>query len=230
MWRHKLAWSLVFLLVFSPAVLSDSADIPTVVGTAYDRDSGRLLYTERHFCSDEGRICTVQYRDNSGGMIAQKTLDYRAGRFSPAMTMTDYRLGIELSLPTSEQENIVVDAGFDNYVRSVWEQLARGESVHFPLLLADFDEPINMRADLKTSGDCHPAELCLEVSLDSWLLSKLTSPIALSYSRENRKLLYFGGISNIRGEDGESLSVDIHYRYENDVSFPGSTPTAVVQF
>ena len=57
------------------------------------------------------------------------------------MTMTDYRLGIELNLPTSEQENIVVDAGFDNYVRSVWEQLARGESVHFPLLLADLTGP-----------------------------------------------------------------------------------------
>ena len=53
-------------------------------------------------------------------------------------------------------------------------------------------------------------------------------PDCAVYSRENRKLLYFGGISNI-GEDGESLSVDIHYRYENDVSFPGS-PTAVVQF
>jgi len=204
--------------------------MPTVVGTAYDRDGGYILYTEHHFCGDEGRFCTVQYRDTAGDMIAQKTVEYPGSPFGPALTMTDYRLGTTLSVPATDEDNIIIDAGFDNYVRSIWEQVDNGESVRFAFLVAGFKKPLNMRADLDTSGDCHQVELCLEINLDSWLLGMLVPPIELAYSRENRKLLRFTGVSNIKGENGESLNVDIYYQYDNKLQLFGYAPSSVTQF
>ena len=96
----------------------------------------------------------------------------------------------------------------------------------YAFLVAGFKKPLNMRADLDTSGDCHQAQLCLEINLDSWLLGMLVPPIELAYSRENRKLLRFRGVSNIKGENGESLNVDIYYQYDNKLHAPSS----VVQF
>jgi len=211
------ACPLVFLALFSGAVLSHSPGARVVVGTAYDKDTGSILYTEHHSCTDEGRICTVQYRDTAGVTIANKTLDYRHSLFSPALTMSDFRADLELTLPAGADNNVVVDAGFDNYVRSIWKQLELGETVRFPFLVAGFDEPISMRVGPTTSGSCDSAVLCLEVRIDSWLLGMLADPIELSYSRVDRTLLRFSGVSNIKGTDGESLNVDIHYRYEDEV-------------
>jgi hypothetical protein len=230
MWRPDMAYLLMLLSLCSFPVQSSSAQLPTVVGTAYDQDDGYILYTEHHFCGDEGRICTVQYRDTAGDMIAQKVVEYPGSPFSPALTMTDYRSGNTLSLPESEEENLVVDAGFDNYVRSIWEQVESGESVRFAFLVAGFKKPLNMRAELDTSGDCHRTELCLEINLDSWFLGMLVPPIELSYSRESRRLLRYSGVSNIKSESGGSLKVDIYYQYDNKLQLFGFTGSSVIQF
>ena len=59
----------------------------------------------------------------------------------------------------------------------------------------------------------------LKVTLDSWFLGMLVDPIKLSYSKADRRLLRFQGVSNIVGPAGESLKVDLRYNYEDDM-FP----------
>jgi hypothetical protein len=190
---------------------------PTVIGNAYDRDTGHFLYSEHHFCAADQMLCTVQYRDNLGEIFATKDLDYRQNPISPSLTMTDYRRDMQLSIPASEQPNVVVDAGFDNYVRSIWEDLDAGDKATFPFLVAGFDKPVKMKALRNDSDDCTSAELCLEINLDSWFLGMIIDPIALSYSRADRKLRRFSGISNIKDEDGDSLNVDIRYQYDEEL-------------
>ncbi|MEH6582082.1 MAG: hypothetical protein V7754_09115 [Halioglobus sp.] len=203
-------------MAFSSMGLTDSNPAPTVIGTAYDQENGRFLYTEQHFCSPDSRLCTVEYRDSFGVIIAQKWLDYSDSLISPSLVMNDYRQNSEVSVSSGDADDTVVDAGFDNYVRSIWDELFSGEAVRFPFLVLGFDKPFKMRVDQEENPSCDRDNLCLLVSLDSWLLGMLTDPIELSYSRDSRKLVRFSGLSNIKGETGETLMVDIHYQYEND--------------
>lgn len=185
----------------------------TVIGSAYDRSSGNLIYREHHACDVPPIQCSVDYRDATGELIAQKRLDYSSGPYSPTLVMTDFRQDEGMSETLSGSPEWVVDAGFDNYVRSQWETLDAGEPVKFPFLVPGFEKPLKMRAQRAGNESCIAEELCLEIVLDSWLLGMLVDPITLSYSRPERRLLRFGGISNIRGVDGESLNVDILYHY-----------------
>ncbi len=54
------------------------------------------------------------------------------------------------------------------------------------------------------------------------LLGFLADPINLVYSREHRRLVRYQGLSNLRGENSESLIVDIHYDYEQQAPLTGS--------
>jgi hypothetical protein len=206
---------LLVMLLSSRLVGAEQLPPPDVVGNAYDRDTGYFVYSEHHFCEEDQLLCTVQYRDSLGVIFAEKNLDYRKNLMSPLLVMTDYRSGVESRVPASEQENLVVDAGFDNFVRSIWDTLEAGGKAKFPFLVVGFDKPIKMKARRNSAGDCTAAELCLDIKLDSWFLGMIIDPIELSYSRAQRRLLRFSGISNIKDENGESLNVDIHYQYEN---------------
>ena len=208
--------TLLFVVLFwAKLVVAEQLPPPTVVGNAYDRDTGYFVYSEHHFCGEDQMLCTVQYRDSLGVIFAEKNLDYRKNLLSPLLVMTDYRSGVESRVPASEQDNLVVDAGFDNFVRSIWDTLDAGENTKFPFLVAGFDKPIKMKALRSKAGNCTAAELCLDIKLDSWFLGMIIDPIELSYSRAEKRLLRFSGISNIKDENGESQNVDIHYQYED---------------
>jgi hypothetical protein len=185
-----------------------------VIGNAYDRESGQYLYSEYHSCTSSKLECLVDYRDPSGQLIASKKLNYSAGITQPTVVMKDYRTGKDIIINSEYREGLVVDAGFDNFVRGQWDVLTTGDTVKFLFLVAGFDEPLKMRVSLDRSRSCNAKELCLEFALDSWLLRFLADPIDLVYSRDNRRLLRYQGLSNIRDENSESMIVDIHYDYE----------------
>lgn len=187
--------------------------LETVIGSAYDLSSGKLVYREYHFCDVVSNQCSVDYRDVAGKLIAQKLLDYSSGPHNPTLVMKDFRQDEGTSQTLTGKSDWVVDAGFDNYVRSKWDALDAGEPVKFPFLVLGFEKPLKMRAQRSGIKGCIVEELCLEIVLDSWFLGLLVDPIALSYSRSDRKLLRFRGISNIRDVNGESLNVDIVYQY-----------------
>jgi len=202
------------VLFLSELAAAEQLQPASAVGTAYDRDSGSFLYSEHHFCLEEDMQCTVQYRNRFGIVFAKKELDYSKSSVSPSLVMTDYHSGLKLRVPASQQENLVVDAGFDNFVRRIWDNLDAGENTKFPFLGVGFAKPLKMNAMRSNSVTCTTAELCLEISLDSWLLGMIVDPIELSYSRAERRLQRFSGTSNIKGENGEPLNVDIHYQYD----------------
>jgi hypothetical protein len=184
-----------------------------VLGKAYERNTGTFLYSEHHSCSEQRLLCTVEYSDGAGEVFAKKLLDFRQSLVGPSLVMSDYRNQSEISIPASQNNSLVIDAGFDNFVRSIWEELNEGQQISFPFLPAGFDKPLNMKALRSEKVDCEAEQLCLDIELDSWLLALIIAPIELSYSRSDKRLLHFSGMSNIRDEDGETQDVDIHYEY-----------------
>ncbi|MFT6955705.1 MAG: hypothetical protein ACJAYC_000706 [Halieaceae bacterium] len=217
MMLFKLISFLIFLLTLSlaPATVAETEASFDIIGDAYDRKKGNLLYTENHHCEAQSQQCTVEYRDEQGTTFAKKEIDYSASLQAPSVVLTDYRNDSTVEIATGDRSDLVVDAGFDNFVRSVWSQLEAGTEVKFPFLVVGFDDPIGMTALRTESDTCTDMELCLEVNLDSWFLRLLVAPIELSYSLQNKRLLRFSGTSNIKGDEGKSLNVDILYRYSN---------------
>ncbi|MEH6518770.1 MAG: hypothetical protein V7742_18990 [Halioglobus sp.] len=213
--------SLSLLLSLSAIAIAQTETSFHIIGDAYDRKEGHLLYTENHYCAVMNQQCTVEYRDEQGITFAKKELNYSASSQAPSVVLTDFRNDSTVEVPAGDRDDLVVDAGFDNFVRSVWVQLEAGTEVKFPFLVVGLNDPINMTA-LRTESDaCTDMELCLEVNLDSWFLRFLVAPIELSYSLEDKRLLRFSGTSNIKGDEGESLNVDILYRYNNELPLNG---------
>lgn len=201
------------IIFASGSMAAQSWTMPLVLGKAYDKNTGAFLYNEEHFCNERHLLCTVEYSDDAGEVFAKKRLDFRQSLVGPSLVMSAYRKQNEISIPASQNDVLVIDAGFDNFVRSIWQELNNGEQISFPFLPAGFDKPLNMRALRSDKIDCEAEHLCLDIELDSWLLAMVIAPIELSYSRSSQRLLRFSGMSNIRDEDGETQNVDIHYEY-----------------
>jgi hypothetical protein len=214
---------LTTLLASATAMAEGSA---FAVGTAYDRSSGQLLYREHHYCEPSRSQCVVRYKDTGGELIAQKDLDYRNSTVSPALVMVDFRRDSEVRIPFIANDELVVDAGFDNFVREQWDTLSAGQTVSFQFQGVGFDSPLDMKIGAATDADCADSQLCLAVNIDSWLLSAFVDPIQLYYSRDGRELQRYSGISNLKGDRGESMDVDIFYEYQD----AGPTATPVYTF
>ncbi len=195
----------------------------TFQGLAYDRKSGDFLYTEEHEQSWDGsRLVSarVTYRAPDGRLMATKTLDFAAGAEKPAFRMDDardgYVEGVEVGggrialfqrdKADSELEratiaapaDLVVDAGFNYYLRSHWDALARGETLEF-----DFAAPTRLdtfRFQARRTGEKLVGErraMVVAVELATPLVRWLLDPITLAYDHETRELLEWEGISNI---------------------------------
>ena len=197
------------------ALLSFSAGATSlrVSGAAYDLDGGSLLYSEQHYCSVDVLSCRVDYVTPEGELIARKQIDYSKNLQAPVLLVSDFRQDSEKRMDFSTVPDLVVDAGFDNFVRLQWERLVEGAPVTFPFMVPGREKPLSMRALVGDQTSCAAEQLCLRVELDSWFLRMAVPPILLTYDRESRRLLRFRGISNIRGEQGHTQKVDIQYRY-----------------
>ncbi len=197
--------------------------LPDIVGEATDPDTGNTLYLEHYYCSEDALQCSVFYLRPNREVIASKELDYASNPKAPALTFRDYRLDREIIIQNPDT-NAVVDAGFDNFVRLQWQDLAGGEEVKFPFRLVDRKDPIKMRAS-KTEG-CEDGKLCLEIELDSWLLGNFVDPIQLTYEEGSQRLLRFQGISNLKNDQGRSQTVEIRYRYLEEGGAPPKPPAS----
>ncbi len=189
---------------------------PDVIGQAFSPESGELLYSEHHFCNNSNQQCEVLYLDTLGEVFARKELDYSLSEKSPGLRLRDFRTDVDLQLEPSGDPELVVDAGFDNYVRLRWDELLEGDDVRFPFLVAGREEPLKMRAGPGRQAECDPRRVCLQIELDSWFLGMLVDPFELTYDRGSRRLLRFTGVSNLKDEEGQSQQVDIHYRYPEE--------------
>ena len=184
-----------------------------VIGEARSASSGELRYTEYYQCSSSGEQCEVEYRDTEGELFARKQLDYTRSWHSPSLVLEHLREDSLVSVERELAEELVVDAGFDHYMRTHWDALDSGERIQFGFLPAGRESPLNMRAEREAELPCPTNRLCLRVALDNWLLGALVDPIRLQYDRDSKRLMRYLGISNLRDGEGKQQEVRIDYRY-----------------
>ena len=217
-----------FLLVASTCASASVQLAVYVVGEAFNNAGDTLLYREVHRCDEARTQCVIDYVSPVEVAIARKVVDYRGSASAPKVELENLLLDSRnAAVGNAADRDLVVDAGFDNYVRSRWSELDDGQSISFPFLVLGREDPLPMRA-VRREGECAEGGLCLEVAPDAWYLRLLVPPIVLTYDRETRRLLRYQGISNLRDDQGNNRQVDIRYRYSADFTasqFSASQPS-----
>lgn len=227
---------LIAALLLGNAVRAESVQYD---GAAYDLKSGAVMYRESHFLQHDGDAATrvVLYRCPAGAPFARKQLEYTADPTQPNFQLEDARLGYhegvrgagdtrvvfvqrgpgesEISGPVPSSKDpktpVVMDAGFDDFVRRHWDALQRGDTVSFPFLVPSRQDWWAFDISKDRDEDVHgePASV-IRMSLGSWF-GFLLPHIEVSYANARKELLRFAGISNVRDPKGKNYKVRIDF-------------------
>lgn len=230
------------------AAPTDSTGIRQLEGRAYATGDGHLMYTESHWLyADHGVPARlVLYRCPDGRPFAHKWLREDGPAQAPDFELTDgrtgYREGVrrtgdgrivfmqpgggatERTAKLPDSPDLVIDAGFDAYIRQHWDRLGRGESETVPFLipsrLGALDFKVRRLDDALVEG--RPARR-YRLGLASWIGFALPH-IDVAYDAANRELLQFVGLANIRGSNGDNVRARIVF---DPVAAHPATPGAL---
>jgi hypothetical protein len=216
------------------------------IGTAWVQDKSEVLYHEYHFAENpQHNLPTrVQYRTPDGALIAEKSMDYSLSMTVPAITQIDYRNSARINtefLPAgrspqvrvgfqahdsnqyreemvSYRDAMVVDAGFDPFIRNHWERMVSGSSVSAHFLVPSRLDTVRVNLSQTETGNCNGVDEdmhCFVIRPAGLLrvVGFLIDPIYIGYDRGSQRLMMFNGLSNLRDDAGEPRNVLITYEY-----------------
>jgi hypothetical protein len=213
------------------------ASVESFQGTARLSD-GRLAYSEEHDVRRDGdRVVEAEtrYFSPEGRLIARLRSDYSRDPFAPEYVFEDFRTGtaeavrwqegsLELSsngksrrLPPPEAVPVVAGQGLDRLARARLEDLARGVEIRVELALPSRLDSYGFR--LRAVGERRDdSAIRVRIEPSSFVLRLLAPSIEADYQQGTGRLLRYRGVSNLSGDEGETLQVEILYRYADDDS------------
>ncbi len=233
----------------SAAAFAVDAAGQTFTGYARDLKTRQLLYIESHFVRAAGtgaEARVVLYRCARGGQpFGRKELSYPQQRQAPEFSYVDGRDGSVEGLkrtpqglrvfqragrdapvreaPVPPNVAIVSDAGFDEFVRAHWAELASGATVRFPFLVPSRLDFITFKVhkDRQESIEGAPVSV-IRLNLSGplgWFLPY----IEVSYRNADRVLMRYKGLTNIRDVTGQNIIAEIDFPAAERVTVPSET-------
>lgn len=236
---------LVFVFMLFSVGPGYASEAPWVTGTAISATNASVLYREFHYPADtqEPLSGRIEYIATDERLIARKQVDYSRSLTAPAVEQLDLRTQTRFSTRYVEDTlhadfqrggealqtqtyiapaDLVIDAGFDTYVRNHWPALLDGRSIgarfHVPSRLEAVRvsiNPVDRQECAQAGGDI----LCLLVRpagllrVAGWFLE----PLYLAYDLATRRLMMFKGTSNLADDEGRPQSVVILYEYSDSL-------------
>jgi hypothetical protein len=208
-----------------------------MLGKAFRPGSDELLYRERHqyTINASGQLeHQVDYSQANGEPWAHKRLFYQGRATAPSFTLTDTlqqeSVAVTLTDNTiavkhdqneaqhryqlNKKSPLVIDAGFDAFIKRHWRSLSNGQAEAFYFLLPRREKLVKLRLTPQPCREFEPDQhLCLALEVNNWLLRLLVESIELTYQRDPRRLVRYLGVSNLRfAPEQGSPQVDIRYQ------------------
>lgn len=207
----------------------------TVIGEAYDTDSKQLLYVEKHRYV-AGNQHQVTYYSPDGKLFAEKLLSYGKYEQAPAFEQTNDLRGEWIKVTAEGEQlhvayrektdavvfdkrvkvsdHLLVDAGFDRYVKMHWDELVTNQTKKIDYLVPSRLTTVGFEVGRVNclAGTAQHA-VCFAITPTSWFVSLAVDPITVAYDPESHNLLRFNGRGNIASGSGKYQNVDIHYQY-----------------
>jgi hypothetical protein len=206
-----------------------------VVGEAFDMVKGDLLYRELHYYSSDKLDHRVEYVDAEGNEIAVKNVNYRRSFFAPEFSQKNTRysglmavewLGEKLQIrysngPADKLKKkllsadfpLVIDAGFDYFIREKWSALLEGERIEFKYAAPSRLTLVELVVESSPCDGSGSESACFKITSPNWLIGLFLSPIELTYNTGDQRLSRFSGLANMIDKYGSGLEVNIVYRY-----------------
>ena len=201
-----------------------------VAAIARDARTRELLYVESHYIRNAGRVGeqrVVLYRcAPDGPAFARKELTYGTTRTVPEFTLFDARTGYQEGLrrtptgtkvfqradarapqreaPISQDAAIVVDAGFDDFVRNRWNELEAGNTLRFSFLVPSRLEALTFKIRKHHESTFEGAPVSVIRLALSGVFGWVLPHIDVSYRKSDRALLRYEGLTNMRDENGDN--------------------------
>jgi len=228
-----LALAAILLLSVAPIV---SGSVHHSIGIARDVNA-TVSYIEHHQYLESGHHL-IRYYDNDLNLVLTKELSYPELPQHPTLQQTDLVNQTEIKIeinnttalmtrPTSKEEghfrfeltaDVMIDAGFDAYIRANWSSFDAQPSQSFRLAIAGQRRLIQMELSLLEDG---ADGAVFSVKPRNWLLRTLIPNILLSYDAK-RQLIRYQGFSNLK-QPGRKRNVVIsfdHYDSARPLSMP----------
>ncbi|MEX0739939.1 MAG: hypothetical protein WD071_11415 [Pseudohongiella sp.] len=234
------------LVAVCPAAAATDETQPWAIGTAWSTDKSEILYREVHFAGDPDHDLTtrVEYRRDNDEVFAEKDIDYSVSTTAPAISQIDHRNQarivtrhpnpepgpvVELEVRPHDSDEIrtqafdyedglIIDAGFDPFIREHWDRLAEGRRVTTDFLVPARMDTVHISISKTDNSECNfPSQNmhCFVIKPAGLLrmVSWFVDPIRIAYDTESRRLLMFEGVSNLRDDAGEPRNALIHFEY-----------------
>ncbi|WCN07866.1 hypothetical protein [Marinomonas mediterranea] len=224
----------IFASLIVMSFLSNRAFALEAEGRALDPKTKVLLYTERHFFPAP-QVHEVRYFEADGRLFATKKLDYAQSSNAPSFEQLNERQGEAISVKHTDKielqyrassdaatksatfnvsNKLVIDAGFDRYVREHWSELVNRKTHSVDYLVPSRQTTVEFKIKRRTCLDEQISEsVCFEVKPSAWWLSLLINPLYLAYDETTKRLVRFIGRGNIADKNGKYQTVDIYYQY-----------------
>jgi hypothetical protein len=206
------------------------------VGIARGVDSS-VSYIEHHQYFESGDHL-IRYYDSDLRLLLTKELSYPDLPQHPNLKQVDVLKQTEITIETerntvfmTEQslenrgvfkfeltDDVIIDAGFDAYIRANWSSFDRRSTQQFRFAIAGQSRLIQMKIS-RVDSDSEGASYT--VTPRNWLIRLILPTTSLSYDA-TRQLTRYLGFSNLK-QPGESRSVEIrfeHYQLETPLALP----------
>jgi hypothetical protein len=206
------------------------------VGIARGVDS-TVSYIEHHQYLESGQHL-IRYYDNGLRLLVTKELSYPDLPQHPTLKQTDVLRQTEITIETEKMtavmtqlslkdwgvfefelsEEVIIDAGFDAYIRANWGSFEHQPVQQFRFAVAGHFRLIQMEVSSIDSG---VEGATFTVTPKNWLIRLILPTISLSYDT-TRQLARYQGFSNLK-QTGEKRNVVInfkHYEMQTPLSMP----------
>jgi hypothetical protein len=227
---------LLILFLFSLWQTSIHAEVYNYYGVAYDQKTGQIVYTDNHAENRRGEkhvSSEIVYKNPVGKVFAKKTISFEKKTTLPDFTLVDSRDGyIEGAKVTGNQiqlfyrenaksemqekifpipSNGVVDGGFDQYIKENWDDILAGKKLNFVMFAPSKLNSYKFIVQKTKTGTYKEKQVVhLKIELDN-LFGIFLPSIKIIYGIDNKRILFYEGISNINNPEGKSYFVKIQY-------------------
>jgi hypothetical protein len=223
------------LLLFS---LSSIAGPASFIGKAIHPETKKHLYSEEHTVEYKGEFVqkvVTKYKDPSGKEIAELTSTFKDNHRLPETTFNDKRNGYKeetklagdnyiitttpakgksKSKKISVEDNLVCGQGYHNYIIKNLDSFKVGETKTIKFVLPSMRDYFSF--DLTYLGPLEkgkPDEVTLRLDITNFILSMFADKIQVTYSKKEKTLLRYQGLTNLKNADGDQYDALLNYTY-----------------
>lgn len=228
------------LLLACVALTVPAEGVTHAIGVARGADDAKIRYIEHHQYLDDGSHI-IRYYDASDSLLLEKEIAYPGLPQHPTIRQLDPRSNVLTTVtrdPSGEHatitraqeqesdsfsfalsEDIVIDAGFDQYIRAYWDSFTDTPDQTVRFAVPGQNRLIKMRIS-RTGVSAEGATF--RIKPENWVVRLLLPEIRLNYDGK-RLLKRYEGFSNLKPENTSGRDVVItfdHYEREQTTARP----------